>query len=150
MTTPLFASPLLSFALSAFSLDRDNSAFASHRERSQGARAKVSVRLLNPPNNVPTLKNRLYVHGENMILHMNTYIGISITCPLTPLSRTSSSRSDEKMLIGRVRELARPSTKSSLIHTWTSDTRDDPWMGTSGRLLKATYVSSRSYFEHMS
>jgi outer membrane protein insertion porin family len=43
MTTPLFASPLLSFAASAFSLDRDNSAFASHRERSQGARAKISV-----------------------------------------------------------------------------------------------------------
>lgn len=44
MTTPLFASPLLHFALSAFSLDRDNTAFASHRERSQGGRAKISVR----------------------------------------------------------------------------------------------------------
>ena len=43
LSTPLFASPLLSFALSAFSLDRDNSAFASHREQSQGGRAKFSV-----------------------------------------------------------------------------------------------------------
>ena len=42
-TTPLLASPLLSFAVSAFSLNRDNSAFASHRERSQGGRAKLSV-----------------------------------------------------------------------------------------------------------
>lgn len=48
----------------------------------------------------------------------------------------------------RVRELARPSTKSSLIHTWTSDTRDDPWMGTSGRLLKTSYVSPSTFFAH--
>jgi len=42
-STPLLASPLLSFAMSAFSLDRDNSAFASHREQAQGGRAKLSV-----------------------------------------------------------------------------------------------------------
>jgi outer membrane protein insertion porin family len=34
-----------------------------------------------------------------------------------------------------------PSTKSSISHTWVSDTRDDPWCGTAGRLLKATHVS---------
>ena len=40
-----------------------------------------------------------------------------------------------------VRELAHPSTKSAISHTWTSDTRDDLWTGTSGRLLKLTNVS---------
>jgi hypothetical protein len=39
-----------------------------------------------------------------------------------------------------IRELAHPTTKSSLIHTWTKDTRDDPWMGTSGSLLKLIHV----------
>lgn len=48
LTTPLFASPLLSFALSGFSFDRDNSAFASHREQAQGGRAKLSVSWHNP------------------------------------------------------------------------------------------------------
>lgn len=42
-STPLLASPLLNLSLSAFSLDRDNTAFAAHRERSEGARAKISV-----------------------------------------------------------------------------------------------------------
>jgi outer membrane protein insertion porin family len=32
-----------------------------------------------------------------------------------------------------------PTTKAAISHTWTSDTRDDPYMGTSGRLLKATH-----------
>lgn len=47
LTTPVLASPLLSFALSAFSFDRDNSAFASHREQAQGGRAKFSVSYLD-------------------------------------------------------------------------------------------------------
>jgi outer membrane protein insertion porin family len=45
--TPLLASPLLNLSLSAFSLDRDNTAFAAHRERSEGARAKISVSAYN-------------------------------------------------------------------------------------------------------
>lgn len=44
-STPLLASPLLNLSLSAFSLDRDNTAFAAHRERSEGGRAKISVSL---------------------------------------------------------------------------------------------------------
>jgi outer membrane protein insertion porin family len=32
-----------------------------------------------------------------------------------------------------------PTTKASIAHTWTSDTRDDPFFSTSGRLLKATH-----------
>ncbi|WWD21438.1 hypothetical protein CI109_105923 [Kwoniella shandongensis] len=109
LSTPLSASPLLSFALSAFSLDRDNSAFASHRERSQGGRAKLSAIL---PWGTHDLQYEL-VNRE--ISHLSPNASVSI------------------------RELAVPSTKSSLSHTWTSDTRDDLWMATSGRLLKFTH-----------
>lgn len=42
-TTPVLASPLLSFSLQGFSFDRDNTAFASHREEAKGGRAKLSV-----------------------------------------------------------------------------------------------------------
>ncbi|UOH82126.1 hypothetical protein LQV05_004817 [Cryptococcus neoformans] len=107
--TPLFASPLLSFALSAFSLDRDNSAFASHRERAQGGRAKLSA---ITPWGTHDLQYELVDREIDR---------------LTPNASVS------------IRELAVPSTKSSICHTWTSDTRDDPWMGTSGRLLKMTH-----------
>lgn len=48
LSTPLFGSPLLSFALSGFSFDRDNTAFASHRELAQGGRAKLSVGFFPP------------------------------------------------------------------------------------------------------
>ncbi|WWC59344.1 uncharacterized protein I303_101896 [Kwoniella dejecticola CBS 10117] len=109
LSTPLFASPLLSFALSGFSLDRDNSAFASHRERTQGARAKLSAILPWGTHDLQyELVNRAIDH-------------------LTPNASVS------------IRELAVPSTKSSISHTWTSDTRDDLWMGTKGRLLKLTH-----------
>jgi outer membrane protein insertion porin family len=47
--------------------------------------------------------------------------------------------------ITSVRELAEPSTKSSITHTWTSDTRDDPWMGTSGRLLRLAHVCEAAF-----
>ncbi|WWC86982.1 uncharacterized protein L201_001863 [Kwoniella dendrophila CBS 6074] len=109
LTTPLFASPLLSFGVSGFSLDRDNSAFASHRERTQGARAKLSA--ISPWGTHDLqyeLVNRAIDH-------------------LTPNASVS------------IRELAIPSTKSSISHIWTSDTRDDLWMGTKGRLLKFTH-----------
>ncbi|WRT64839.1 uncharacterized protein IL334_001775 [Kwoniella shivajii] len=109
LTTPLFASPLLSFGISGFSLDRDNSAFASHRERTQGARVKLSGIFPWGTHDLQyELVNRAIEH-------------------LTPNASVS------------VRELAIPSTKSSISHTWTSDTRDDLWMGTKGRLLKFTH-----------
>ena len=47
-----------------------------------------------------------------------------------------------------VRELAQPSTKSALSHTYTRDTRDDPWLGTRGQLLKITHVSGKQYIVH--
>ncbi|KAK6903821.1 hypothetical protein I203_107329 [Kwoniella mangroviensis CBS 8507] len=109
LTTPLSASPLLSFALSGFSLDRDNSAFASHRERTQGARAKLSAIL---PWGTHDLQ---YEVVNRAIDHLTPDASVSI------------------------RELAIPSTKSSISHTWTSDTRDDLWTGTKGRLLKFTH-----------
>ncbi|WVR04592.1 hypothetical protein IAU60_001600 [Kwoniella sp. DSM 27419] len=109
LTTPLFASPLLSFGLSAFSLDRDNSAFASHRERAQGGRAKLSA---ITPWGTHDLQYELV---NRAIEHLQPNASVSI------------------------RELAVPSTKSSISHTWTSDTRDDLWAGTAGRLLKMTY-----------
>ncbi|WVF69952.1 hypothetical protein IAT40_004737 [Kwoniella sp. CBS 6097] len=109
LSTPLLASPLLSFALSAFSLDRDNSAFASHRERAQGGRAKLSA---ITPWGTHDLQYELVNRG---IDHLSPNASVSI------------------------RELAVPSTKSSLSHTWSSDTRDDLWTGTSGRLLKLTH-----------
>lgn len=42
LAVPVLSSPYLSLLLSAFSMDRDNTAFASHRELSQGARVKLS------------------------------------------------------------------------------------------------------------
>ncbi|RXK37485.1 mitochondrial protein [Tremella mesenterica] len=110
--SPILASPLLSFALSAFSLDRDNTAFASHREAAQGGRANLSAI-------APWGRHDLtYEYIQRDITHLSPTASVSI------------------------RELAHPSTKSSLIHTWTSDTRDDPWTGTSGRLLKFSHEYS--------
>ncbi|TYJ58282.1 hypothetical protein B9479_001108 [Cryptococcus floricola] len=109
LSSPLFASPLLNFALSAFSLDRDNSAFASHRERSQGGRANLSM---IAPWGTHDLQYELISREVDRLSH-----DASVS----------------------VRELAQPSTKSSISHTYTSDTRDDPWMGTAGRLLKVTH-----------
>ncbi|WVQ97995.1 hypothetical protein IAU59_005115 [Kwoniella sp. CBS 9459] len=109
LSTPLLASPLLSFALSAFSLDRDNSAFASHRDRAQGGRAKLSA--ITP-------------WGTHDLQYELVNRDIDHLAPNASVS---------------VRELAVPSTKSSLSHTWYSDTRDDLWTGTSGRLLKLTH-----------
>ncbi|KAK4686090.1 hypothetical protein P7C73_g4041, partial [Tremellales sp. Uapishka_1] len=109
ISTPLFGSPLLAFSLSAFSLDRDNSAFASHRERTQGGRARLSAIC---PWGTHDLSYEL-VRRE--IGHLSPNASVSI------------------------RELASTSTKSSLIHTWSSDTRDDAWLGTRGRLLKTTH-----------
>jgi outer membrane protein insertion porin family len=43
LATPVFASPYLNFSVSGFSLDRDNTAFASHRELAQGGRLKLSA-----------------------------------------------------------------------------------------------------------
>ncbi|RSH92067.1 hypothetical protein EHS25_008479 [Saitozyma podzolica] len=106
ITTPLLGSPLLSFALSGFSFDRDNTAFASHHENAQGARAKLSA--IAPWGT----HDLTYEYVRRDITHLAPNASIS------------------------VREHARPSTKASVIHTWTSDTRDDPWTGTSGRLLK--------------
>ncbi|WVO18244.1 hypothetical protein L204_105952 [Cryptococcus depauperatus] len=108
-TSPLLASPLLSFALSAFSMDRDNSAFASHCDRAQGGRVKLSA---VTPWGTHDLQYELVDRDIDR---------------LTPNASVS------------VRELAVPSTKSSISHTWTSDTRDDPWMGTAGSLLKVTH-----------
>ncbi|KAL7425148.1 hypothetical protein Q5752_000836 [Cryptotrichosporon argae] len=109
LTTPLLASPNLSLVLQGFSLDRDNSAFASHREASQGARAKVAA--TTPWGN----HEIAYEYVQRDITH------------LAPSASAS------------IRALAHPSTKAAVSHTWTSDTRDDPWMGTQGRLLKATH-----------
>lgn len=106
LSTPLFSSPLLTFAASAFALDRDNSAFASHRERAQGARAKLSA--------VAPWGNHDLVYEI-----VNREIG-----GLAPKASVS------------IRELAHPSVKASIAHTFTKDTRDDPWMGTRGSLLR--------------
>lgn len=39
---PVLSSPYLSLSFSGFSLDRDNTHFASHRELQQGGRVKLS------------------------------------------------------------------------------------------------------------
>lgn len=111
LATPLFASPLLNFAVSGFSLDRDNTIFASHRERSQGVRAKLSA---------------IAPWGVHDLVY--EYVDRDIG-GLTPKASMS------------IRELAHPSTKASVAHTWTRDTRDDSIMGTRGSLLKVIHVS---------
>ncbi|WOO83756.1 SAM50-like protein SPAC17C906 [Vanrija pseudolonga] len=109
LSTPLFASPYLTASVSGFSLDRDNTAFASHRELSQGG--KVGLAAITPWGN----HNLTYEYVTRDISH------------LTPTASAS------------VRALAFQTTKASVSHTWTSDTRDDPHTGTTGRLLKATH-----------
>ncbi|KAG7548988.1 hypothetical protein FFLO_03101 [Filobasidium floriforme] len=109
LSTPLLASPLLNLSLSAFSLDRDNTAFAAHRERSEGGRAKISARA---------------PWGTHDLIYefINREIG-----NLTPKASIS------------IRELAYPSTKASLVHTYTRDTRDDAWTGSRGSLVKVSH-----------
>ncbi|BEJ09833.1 hypothetical protein CcaverHIS641_0607480 [Cutaneotrichosporon cavernicola] len=106
---PVLASPYLNFQVSAFSLDRDNTAFASHRELAQGGRLKLAA--LTPWGN----HDLVYEYVSREIGHLQPKASVSI------------------------REQAVPSTKASISHSWTSDTRDDPWCATAGRLLKATH-----------
>lgn len=73
-----------------------------------------------------------------MTLRTSTFSVILATSLLRPLLRKCIAKHKSNTSI---RELAFPTTKASLVHTWTSDTRDDLWMATSGRLLKATHVS---------
>ncbi|KAJ9113502.1 hypothetical protein QFC20_001853 [Naganishia adeliensis] len=108
-TTPLAASPLLDFSLSAFALNRDHSAFASHLEQTHGGRAKFSAR-------------------APWGAHDITYE--MVQRDITNLTKNASLS---------IRELAQPSTKASVTHTFTRDTRDDPWMGSAGSLLKISY-----------
>lgn len=141
LSTPLFGSPLLSFALSGFSFDRDNTAFASHRELAQGGRAKLSVscdssslariQLMPGDSAVGIARSAVRVHCTGH--YASAAGGISVVSYATHLPACQ--------LTASVRELARPSTKSALSHTYTRDTRDDPWLGTRGQLLKITHVS---------
>lgn len=149
-TTPLAASPLLDFSLSAFALNRDHSAFASHLEQSQGGRAKLSVSdheslhgVLEQADNV---NGRQGHPGELMTSPMKWCTERSQILPKTrpcrmclqalPFVRRADCHPSS------IRELAEPSSKASVTHTFTRDTRDDPWMGTAGSLLKISHVDT--------
>ncbi|CED83131.1 Predicted cell surface protein homologous to bacterial outer membrane proteins [Phaffia rhodozyma] len=110
LKTPLFASPLQSLVLSVFSLDRDNTSYASHWEGLQGGKLTWEKR--------------------------NFFGGHSITYEAT--QRTLQNLLPNASL--SVREAARPgpSLKSSLMYAYASDTRDKTFLGTTGRLFKAS------------
>lgn len=59
-----------------------------------------------------------------------------------PVTAQEPARADATLTPRSIRELAQPTTKSALSHVWTSDTRDDPWTGTTGRLVKLTNVGA--------
>ena len=56
------------------------------------------------------------------------------------------SDSPPSLLLRRIREAAGPSVKSALSHTFTRDTRDDPFASTRGSFLKLKQVGSGSLY----
>ena len=56
-------------------------------------------------------------------------------------AKAVSTDSFHAVLLHSIRELAYPSTKASLVHTYTRDTRDDAWTGSRGSLVKVSHVS---------
>jgi outer membrane protein insertion porin family len=83
----------------------------------------------------------VYEFMKRNIGHLTPGASVSSVSQLSTSLAKGNSRADSRC---RIRELAEPSTKSSVIHTWTSDTRDDPWLGTRGRLWKMSQVSLKA------
>lgn len=140
LSAPVLASPLLSASVCAFSSDRDNTAFASHRERAQGVRAKLGALC-------PWGTHELaYEYVQRQLTGLSPGASVSVRelasgpagVPLA-LSKLPFGLGSTSSASASSAAAATGSVKSSLTHTWTSDTRDDPWLGTTGRFLKASH-----------
>lgn len=107
LVSPLFASPDHSVSLSAFAQDRDLTSYASCVEGLRGVRAAVSV-------NAGAL-------GLHELAYEVQHRHVGRLLPTASMS---------------MRRLAGHTVKSAVSHTVTSDTRDDPFMATEGRLLR--------------
>lgn len=119
-TTPVLASPDVWANVSALAQHRDLTGFISAHEGQHALRAAVMVR---PPANTPQMmsgdgiRNELAYEASHRHFH-HLLPGASVAYVLC------SSPS--------IRRLAKPSFKSSLTYTVENDTRDDPFMTTSG------------------
>ncbi|BGP19686.1 hypothetical protein JCM10213_001862 [Rhodosporidiobolus nylandii] len=107
LDTPLLSDPKLRFDLTAFSAQRDLNFYASCTEGTKGLMARV--RGLSP-------------YGA----HEVAYEAV--------LRQVGDIGAGASMSI---RNSAGPTTKSSISHTFTHDTRNDPFLSTSGAFLKA-------------
>lgn len=110
LTVPIEASPDHAFALSFFSKERDRSFYASHFESLAGLKASINT---NEPR-------RGVSHD------------LAWECVWRSLGRLSLNASMS------MRKAKGDDIKSALVHTYVSDTRDQPLLGTEGSLLRST------------
>lgn len=108
LVSPLFASPDHSVSLSAFAQDRDLTSYASCVEGVRGGRAALTF------NAGPLL-------GLHELAYEAQHRHVGRLLPTASMS---------------MRRLAGHTVKSAISHTVTSDTRDDAFMATRGRLLR--------------
>ncbi|GAA5870366.1 hypothetical protein JCM8547_006615 [Rhodosporidiobolus lusitaniae] len=106
--TPILSSPTTRFDLTFFQAQRDLNWYASCTEGTKGFMARV--RALNP-----------YGLGVHEAAYEAVLRQVGEIAPGASLS---------------IRNAAGPSVKSSLSHTFTHDTRDDPFLSTRGAFLK--------------
>ncbi|GAA5990706.1 hypothetical protein JCM11641_008471 [Rhodosporidiobolus odoratus] len=106
--TPILSSPTTRLDLTAFSAQRDLNFYASCNEATKGIMTRV--RGLNP-----------YGWGAHEVAY---------EAVLREIGGIGSAASMS------IRDSAGPTTKSSLSHTFTRDTRNDPFLSTSGSYLK--------------
>ncbi|GAA5826820.1 hypothetical protein JCM11251_002906 [Rhodosporidiobolus azoricus] len=104
--TPLLSSPTTRFDLTAFQANRDLNFYASCMEGTKGLMARV--RGMSP-------------YGVHEVAYEAVLRQVGEIAPAASLS---------------IRNSAGPSTKSALSHTFTHDTRDDPFLSTRGAFLK--------------
>ncbi|KAL8276648.1 hypothetical protein RQP46_010916 [Phenoliferia psychrophenolica] len=106
LDTPLNASPLTRFDLSVFSAQRDLNYYASCSEATRGVQARIRT--------TTSL-------GYHELAYDAIHRTISDILPIASLS---------------IRDAAGATVKSSLSHTFLRDTRDDPFLATTGSHLK--------------
>ncbi|GAA5895455.1 hypothetical protein JCM6882_006257 [Rhodosporidiobolus microsporus] len=106
LDTPLFSSPTTRFDLTAFQAQRDLNFYASCMEGTKGLMARV--RGLSP-------------YGVHEVAYEAVLRQVGEIAPGASMS---------------IRNSAGPSTKSALSHTFTHDTRDDPFLSTRGAFVK--------------
>ncbi len=108
LTTPLLASPVLTGSLSAFTTEKDQTAWSSAYENIKGVRAAM-----------------LYTGAPFVQRELAAEVSWRHLARMLPDASIS------------MRKLGGHSVKAALTHTWVRDTRDDPFRATRGTYLKA-------------